>query len=123
MATRRFAKSVRDNTKYGKRHKAGQYNKTEEKYANDLAIKKHTGEIVDWMFEAVTFVLADGSRYTPDFMVLHNDDTIEFVNVKGGGPIDPNSLTKHKFAAEKFYMYHWTIERLIGGYGWERTEY
>lgn len=121
--TRRLARAVRDNTKFGKRHRPGEFNQTEAKYAEMLAIRKHTAEIVDWMFEALTLKLADGSRYTPDFMVLHNDDTIELVNVKGGGPIDPNSLTKHKFAAEKFCMFRWTIEQLQRGAGWVRTEF
>jgi hypothetical protein len=100
-------------------------NQTESAYAELLAIRKHTGEIIDWWFEAVTFKLAENSRYTPDFMVLHLDGAIEFVNVKGGGPIDPNSLSKHKFAAEKFWLYRWTVEQKVAkkhGGGWKRTE-
>lgn len=121
---KRLARFGRDNTKYGRRHKPGEFNRTEAKYAEMLVIRQHVGEIVAWMFEAVTFKLADGSRYTPDFMVLHSDTTIELVNVKGGGPIDANSLTKHKFAAEKFWMYRWTIEQLQAkGGGWKRTEF
>ncbi|MGD9636845.1 MAG: hypothetical protein AB7U97_26415 [Pirellulales bacterium] len=110
-------------TRYGKRHRAGEMNGTEAKYAELLSGRKLAGEIVDWMFEPMTFRLADRSRYTPDFMILHNDTSIELVNVKGGGPIDPNSLTKHKVAAEKFSMFRWTIEQLKRGEGWVRTEF
>lgn len=116
----------RDNSKYGKRHKPGVMNKTEEAYAAILHARTQAGEVIGWWFEAVTFKLADDTRYSPDFMVLLEDGSIEFVDTKGGGPIDPKSLVKIKCAAEKFYQFKFVIEqkqsKKLGG-NWKRTEY
>lgn len=116
----------RDNTKYGKRHTPGVMNGTETAYAELLHIRKLSGEIVDWLFESVTFKLADDTRYTPDFAVLFNDGTMEFVDAKGGGPIDPKSLVKIKCAAEKFFQFRFCIEQKQSkknGGGWTRKEF
>lgn len=122
--TRTFARFNRDNTKYGKRHIPGQMNQTESAYAECLQALKLTGEILDWKFEAVTFKLASDVRYTPDFMVMYADCTIEFVDSKGGGPIDPKSIVKARCAAEMFWMFKFVIEqRLPKKAGWKRTEY
>ena len=119
-------KGKRDASKYGKRHKPGVMNKTEEYYAELLEQRKLAGEIIAWWFESVTFKLADDTRYTPDFTVLLADCTMEFVDSKGGGPIDPKSLVKIKCAAEKFYQFKFVIEqkqsKKLGG-NWKRTEY
>lgn len=115
----------RDNTKYGKRHVPGQMNKTEELYAADLQALKIAGEVVEWFFEAVTFKLAADTRYTPDFGVLYADGVLEFVDAKGGGPINPTSLVKVKCAAEKFPMFRFVIEQKKAkkdGGGWKRLE-
>jgi hypothetical protein len=116
----------RDNSKYGKRHKPGVMNGTEQAYAELLQARKLAGEIIEWWFEAVTFKLADDTRYTPDFQVLLADQTIEYIDAKGGGPIDPKSLVKIKCAAEKFYQFKFVIEqklaKKLGGH-WKRTEY
>ncbi len=116
----------RDNTKYGKRHIPGQMNKTEESFAEGLAFKMLRGEIVRWCFESITFKLADDCRYTPDFAIVHNDGSMEFVDAKGAGPIDPKSLVKIKCAAEKFPQFAFVIEQRKNkrdGGGWKRTEF
>lgn len=115
-----------DRTKYGKRHKPGEMNGTEKKYAAILEARRLAGEIQKWDFEAVTFKLADDCRYTPDFSVLMADDTLEFIDAKGGGPIDPKSLVKIRCAAEKFPYFKFVIEQALSkknGGGWKRTEY
>lgn len=115
-----------DKSKYGKRHKPGEMNGTESAYAELLQARKLAGEIVEWYFEAVTFKLADDTRYTPDFVVYLADGSIECVDAKGGGPIDPKSLVKVKCAAEKFFQFRFVIEQLQSrknGGGWKRTEY
>lgn len=119
-------KGRRDATKYGKRHKPGVMNQTESLYAEQLYLRKLTGEVIEWWFEAFTFKLADDCRYTPDFAVLLADGTLEFVDTKGGGPIDPKSLVKIKVAAEKFPMFKFVIERRQAkknGGGFVRTEF
>jgi hypothetical protein len=125
-AKRRTPFKGRDNSKYGKRHKPGVMNKTEEAYSALLEQRKLTGEVIEWWFEAVTFKLADDCRYSPDFAVLMNDGSMEFIDAKGGGPIDPKSLVKIKCAAEKFHPFKFVIEQKLAkklGGSWKRTEY
>lgn len=112
--------------RYGKRHKPGEMNKTEQEYAEILEAKRLSGEIAAWWFEAITFKLAGDSRYTGDFAVLHVDGTMEIVNVKGPGPEDPNSLTKIRNAADKFFPFVFTREKKQSkkdGGNWVRTEF
>jgi hypothetical protein len=116
----------RDNTKYGKRHVPGQMNLTESRYAETLQIRKLAGEVIEWWFECVTFKLADDTRYSPDFAVLFADGSMEFIDAKGGGPIDPKSLVKIKCAAEKFPQFKFAIEKQRAkrdGGGFERREF
>lgn len=116
----------RDATKYGKRHKPGEMNHTESTYAELLRGRELAGEVSRWDFEAVTFKLASDTRYTPDFAVLSPDGSMEFVDAKGGGPIDPKSLVKIKCAAEKFPQFTFVIEQRLAkkhGGGWKRTEF
>jgi hypothetical protein len=116
----------RDNTKYGKRHVPGQMNGTESAYAELLRSRELGGEIIAWHFESVTFKLAQDTRYTPDFCVQLPDGSMEFVDAKGGGPIDPKSLVKIKVAAEKFPQFMFVIEKRLSkkdGGGWKRTEF
>lgn len=123
-ARKRF--TSRDASKYGKRHKPGEMNQTETAYAEILQARKLAGEIQDWSFERMTFKLADDTRYTPDFGVMHNDGSQEFVDAKGGGPIDPKSLVKIKCAAEQFWQYQFVIEQKQSkrdGGGWVRREF
>ena len=115
-----------DRSKYGKRHVPGVMNVTESRYAEVLQLKKLSGEVLEWLFEAQTFKLADDCRFTPDFMVLYADGTIQFVDVKGGGPIDPKSVVKVKCAAEKFWCYRWSVAKARtkkDGGGFEITDY
>jgi hypothetical protein len=110
MIPRKFAR-FGDRSKYGKRHKPGEMNATEAKYAEHLQARKLAGEVIEWMFEAVTFKLAADCRYTPDFLVLHSDGTLEFVDAKGGGPMDEKSRVKIKCAAEKFFYFRFSIAK------------
>lgn len=58
-------------------------NKTEKHRAEQLEAMKRRGEIVDWWYEAVTFRLANGVRYTPDFMVQEHDGSLRLEETKG----------------------------------------
>jgi len=64
-------------------------NKTESAYDAFLSQQQAAGAIVRYRYESVTLMLADGCRYTPDFMVnqILWDDVkgrgIEFHEVKG----------------------------------------
>jgi hypothetical protein len=83
-------------------HVAGQMNKTEEAYYNEI-IKPRllTGEYVWADFEAIKFRLADKTFYTPDFMVVTKDGELECHEVKGFWEDDARA--KWKVAAEKFF--------------------
>jgi len=115
-----------DRTKYGKRHTPGEMNQTEAAYAAMLETRKLAGEVIEWHFESITFKLADGCRYTPDFEVVLADHTIEFVDAKGGGPMDEKSRVKCKCAAEKFPWFVFVIaqkQAKKNGGGWSREEF
>lgn len=81
-------------------HKPGVMNKTEEAYAAHLHQRKLAGEIADYKFESYTLKLADNCRYTPDFMVLMPDGTMQFHEVKGFWFDD--AKVKIKVAARQF---------------------
>ncbi|MGL6291690.1 MAG: DUF1064 domain-containing protein [Silanimonas sp.] len=71
---RRYAKA---------RHKPGEMNKLEQEYANHLELLRRAGEIKSWEYEKIKLRLADKTFYTPDFMVVASDDTIEMHETKG----------------------------------------
>jgi hypothetical protein len=124
MRPKRFMRS--DNTRYGKRHKPGVMNQTETAFADLLQARKLAGEIIDFQFEAITFKLADGCRYTPDFAIWLADGSMELVDCKGAGPVDDKSRVKVKVAAEKFPMFLFVIEQRQAkknGGGWKREEF
>lgn len=112
--------------RYGKRHKPGEMNQTEKAYSDLLEARKVAGEVEQWYFEAVTFKLAKDCRITPDFVVYLADGTMEFVDTKGGGPVNETSKVKMRCAAEKFPQFAFVMEqrlpKKLGG-GWQRTEF
>lgn len=122
---RRFTRHG-DATKYGKRHKPGEMNRTESAYAELLHARQLAGEVLKWEFESMTFKLAPDTRYTPDFAVFLATGEMEFVDAKGGGPMDEKSRVKVKCAAEKFPMFSFVIEQARAkkhGGGWKREEF
>lgn len=62
------------------------HSKKEAGYAHDLNMRKVAGEIKDWERQ-VKISLDVGKyhicNYYIDFMVMHNDDRVEYVEVKG----------------------------------------
>lgn len=66
------------------RHENGVMNKTEAAYAMVLEGKLKAGEIAGWWYELITLKLAFKCSLQPDFMVMHNDGSIELHEVKGG---------------------------------------
>lgn len=78
----------------------GVMNGTESKYALHLEAKRIAGEIFAYSFETITLKLADGCRYTPDFVVINRELEIEFHEVKGFWQDD--ARVKIKVAASKF---------------------
>ena len=97
-------------------HKAGEMNKTEALYAAHLEEWKRLAIIADYRFECVKLRLADKTFYTPDFMVLKPDGTLEMHEVKGFWEDD--ARVKIKVAAAQFPFVFVAIKRAKGG-GWE----
>lgn len=99
-------------------------NGTEAEYAVRLTNMLDGKGALAFRFERVTFKLADDTRFTPDFMVILTDGTIEFHEVKGWG-FEDDAKVKIKVAAE---MFPWFVFRSFtkrakkDGGGWvERT--
>ena len=82
---------------------AGTMNKLETAYRDSLALMAATGEIRSFMYEPIKLRLAERTTYTPDFMVVTNDMTIELHEVKGFWEDD--ARVKVKVAAEIFPMF------------------
>lgn len=83
------------------RLKVGVMNKSEAAYAAHLETRRQAGEVAGYWFEAVTFRLADGCRYTPDFLVQLADGALECHEVKGARAIfRDDARVKIKVAAE-----------------------
>lgn len=82
------------------RLKTGQLNKTEEAYAQTLEVLKIAGEISWYKFEGIKLRLADNTFYTPDFVVLGQDNVLEMHEVKGYWRDDARA--KIKIAADLY---------------------
>lgn len=82
------------------RLKAGVMNKTEAAYALHLLSMRAAGEIAWYRFEGMKFRLADNTFYTPDFMVMLNDGSMEAHEVKGFWQDDARA--KIKIAADMY---------------------
>lgn len=83
-------------------------NKTETRYANILQGYVLAGEILRYEFESFTFRLGDRTRYTPDFMVVRPDRSVEFHEVKGGY-IWEDARVKVKAAASRFNCFKFIL--------------
>lgn len=99
-------------------------NGTERDYAVTLEARKRDGLIRDWRFEAVTLVLAADCRYTPDFLVVCADWTLELHETKGHWRDD--AKVKIRVAARLFPWFTFRafrkIPKPLGG-GWHAEDY
>ena len=85
------------------RLKAGERNKTEAAYEEQLKLLYHAGEIAWYKFEGIKFKLADNTYYTPDFAVMLRTGEIEIHEVKGSKFIfQDDAKVKIKVAAELY---------------------
>lgn len=82
------------------RLKRGEMNKTEAAYKAHLDALQREGKVLWYAFEGITLRLADGCRYTPDFVLMTNEGWIECHEVKGYWADD--ARVKIKVAAEHF---------------------
>ncbi len=81
-------------------HTPGTMNGLEKRYAAQLNLRALTGEIREWRFEAIKLRLAPSTFYSPDFMIVNLDGSIELHETKGHWEDD--SRVKIKVAARTF---------------------
>ena len=66
------------------RMKAGMLNKTEQNYKEYLEQERQCGRVIAYWFEAIKLKIASNRcSYTPDFLVMRPDKTLELHEVKG----------------------------------------
>lgn len=89
----------------------GKMNKTEERYAGMLDLRKMAGEVVEYRFEVIKLRIGDNCFYEPDFLVQLASGELEVHEVKGGY-ITEDGLVKFRAAQTiypflKFRMMQW----------------
>jgi hypothetical protein len=80
----------------------------EAKMSTILFWRKKTGEIVKYVYESHTFTLAAKTSYKPDFIIFHNDGSVEVVETKGDR-MHKDSAIRFKMAAERYTDLIWTM--------------
>lgn len=103
------------------RMEQGKQNKTEAEYDAHLAADP---SVLWFAFEAVKFRLADNTYYTPDFLVMRADRTLEVHEVKGFWTDD--ARVKIKVAAELFPIFKFVALKKKAkkdGGGWSQEEF
>ena len=97
----------------------GVLNKTEAEYADYLEREKTRGHVEWYAFEPIKLRLADRTFYTPDFLVMLHDLSLEVHEVKGHWEDD--ARVKIKVAAEMFPFVFRAItkRRKRDGGGWD----
>ena len=124
------AKPNRFGRAYGRRQ-PGVMNKVETRYSQHLETRKIAKEVEWFAYEAMTFKIGHDVRYTPDFVVMLTDGTIEAHEVKG---VKRDKVTqeetffsmddaklKIRVAAAKFPMFRFAIA-FPGRDGWVEVE-
>lgn len=105
------------------RLKTGVMNKTEAEYAQGLKLRERAGEVAWYAFEGMKFRLADNTFYTPDFMVMLIDGSLEAHEVKGFWTDD--ARVKIKVAADKYPLRFIAVRKLARkeGGGWKIEDF
>lgn len=120
FAPQEQAKTRTDATKAESRHAetfhAPKMSKTEAKYRLLLLT-----EFPDVRFEAITFKMRNGHRYTPDFLCANADgDILEFHEVKGSYRLHSHSRARLAFdqcrAEYGMFKFVWAVQNKGGGF-------
>ena len=72
----------------------------EVEYAAYLDSLVHVGKVLCWRYEPLSLRLADRTTYTPDFLIILPDGTMELHETKGYWR--PQAWIKYKIAVENF---------------------
>ena len=80
--------------------------KAEARYAQMLEAQRRSGQIDSWRYEAITLTLADGCRYTPDFLVIEGGQ-MSLIEVKGF--MREAARLRLKVAVEMYPLFRWWL--------------
>jgi hypothetical protein len=101
---------------------AGQMNKTEQAYSDELKKLEAAGEILFWKFEPLKLRLADNTFLTVDFLVIQKNREIELHDSKGSRfTYQEDAKVKMKVAAELFPFFRFKVAFKVKG-GWDVEE-
>lgn len=78
--------------------------KWEAERADMLEVRRRAGSLKWWRYEPMRLRLADGAWYKPDFLVQHNDGSLELEEIKGHWR--EAALVRFKVARELYPMFH-----------------
>ncbi len=92
--------------------------KAEARYADILEGQRRNGQIQKWRHEAITLKLADGVRFTPDFLVDENDGRMTLIEVKGEY-IRDDARIKLRVAVEMYPGFRWFLVIAKRGGAWD----
>lgn len=93
--------------------------KLERDYARRLDSLRHGGLVRDWMYHPMRLRLADGTYYTPDFMVVMPSGLVELHETKGF--MREAARVRLNVAADKFRCFSFRLVRREG-WSWNITE-
>lgn len=93
-------------------------NKWEYNFANYLDLQQKAKEIRSWKYAGLTFTTAYRQYHRIDFIIGHNDYSVEIAQVKGYHKNLRAGIKGLKWAAQLYPMFTWTIKRWTGT-GWD----
>lgn len=106
------------------RLKQGQMNKTERRYFEYLKAEEAAGRIQKIWFESIKVKIADGACwYTPDFLVLKADSTLEFHEVKANSRIFLDDAKVKVKSTATNYPFRMIVVYPKKTHDWEFVEY
>lgn len=95
------------------RLKQGEMNKTEQRYAGVLDLRKMAGEVIAYWFDALKLRIGDNCFFETDFLVLLSSGELEVHEVKGGYITD-DGLVKFK-SAQMIYPFRFRMMQWVEG--------
>lgn len=108
-------------------HRAGEMNKTEARYAQQLEARRLAGEIRWYAFERMKLRLAERTYFTVDFFLQLADGSFECHEVKGRKGdrywAEEDAKLKVKVAAEMFPVFRFLIVWPAKGGGWCQEQF
>ncbi len=115
-------------------HVAGEMNRIEARFAQEIEQMRLVGAVQEWRFEELTFKLAKGCRYTPDFAVLYLIDGAEKWTMydvkaragrfeKGKYRAEDDAKVKIKVAAKLWPRFKWCVVYPEKNGSWKEVQF